>query len=335
MVEQLDASHFNMRTAGHNFRASQQNSTKSDVKNLFVKLNEISVSKRLYLQRLASTRMNRSELSKTSCVTVFATPVSNPVWLPIDCLQSFESNWFVCEYAAIPLHNKQTYLYHRKEIFCQRNMVHIIGKCWHISLKINTKVVSSHIDRELLSMSSMLTSWSLANTSRYSIRVSGDPNHGCLEREGFEYQRLVSWRYKSNCTHNKHTMHYLVSSNARYFKHPCKLPSHFRCNDSTCILSSYVCDGYTDCSDNSDELNCTDVCTHANNTCYHACVPTACVCSEMYYRCISHECIPLSFLCDNWQHCKDASDEHNCHVGMSTPTQSLDTHGSAMKVIIL
>ena len=264
-----------------------------------------------YLKELA-TFDNISEHLRNACVAIFDTTVSNPFWLKVECSHAFEHNMFFCEYPAIPLNLNQSYLYKRKGIFCQSMMVYINENCWHISHHGNSVIPDVHTDSTLVSISSMLTYWSLANISRYSIIISNHHGHNCLKRIGFKYQRLANWNYKVNCTNINSTLQYLLSKHLSYYSHACKSSSHFKCNDNTCILSAYVCDGHADCSDNSDELNCTKVCTQGNDSCHHACVSTACVCSDMYYHCLSHECIPLTFLCDNWQDCDDSSDENNC-----------------------
>lgn len=38
---------------------------------------------------------------------------------------------------------------------------------------------------------------------------------------------------------------------------PCPPTREFRCNDGTCVASDTICDGFSDCKDESDEINCT------------------------------------------------------------------------------
>ncbi|CAF4367925.1 unnamed protein product, partial [Rotaria sordida] len=46
------------------------------------------------------------------------------------------------------------------------------------------------------------------------------------------------------------------------------IPGTFRCNSGSCLPMRFRCDGYQQCADGSDELNCGNrTCTHHQFTC--------------------------------------------------------------------
>ena len=75
--------------------------------------------------------------------------------------------------------------------------------------------------------------------------------------------------------------------------------NQFTClSENRCIPSSWECDGISDCSDGSDEVeeNCGDRCSDESKT----------------FQCNSGQCIDISYRCDGLPDCRDASDEINC-----------------------
>ncbi|XP_058400786.1 suppressor of tumorigenicity 14 protein isoform X1 [Diceros bicornis minor] len=115
---------------------------------------------------------------------------------------------------------------------------------------------------------------------------------------------------------------------------PC--PGKFMCNTGRCIRNELRCDGWADCTDYSDELNCKCNATHQFTCKNKFCKPLfwvcdsvndcgdnsdelECSCPAQSFKCANGKCLSQSQKCDGRDDCGDGSDEATCN-SVSTVT---------------
>lgn len=114
-------------------------------------------------------------------------------------------------------------------------------------------------------------------------------------------------------------------------------PNQFQCKNHQCIRKELQCDGWSDCGDMSDEINCSKSVFIVE---YKLCLfTTSCLCtvtkpngfqrvssldcSADSLTCENGLCKPLFWKCDGVDDCGDKTDEKNCGVDLSEDQLSL------------
>ncbi|XP_006901796.1 PREDICTED: suppressor of tumorigenicity 14 protein [Elephantulus edwardii] len=165
-----------------------------------------------------------------------------------------------------------------------------------------------------------------ASCTKDYVEVNGEKHCG-------EKPQFVVTSNSSKMTVRFHSDHSYTDTGflAEYLSYdsrdPC--PGMFTCNTGRCIRKALRCDGWADCADYSDELNCVCNVTHQFTCKNKLCKPLfwlcdglndcgdgsdeqGCKCPAQTFKCGNGKCLPLSQQCDGKDNCGDGSDEATC-----------------------
>ena len=243
--------------------------------------------------------------SSKQCMALIFTYFNEPVWIPINCTVPFTQISFICE-RVVGTNSRQSNKLMRRYISCFKYFSYVKGGCYKFGSMTSLQKVRQMTFRHNLIY--ILSAWALGlNRSIVAIKHFSSSEDVCLcsYTNGMFYQIVKKWSNQlCKCSQAQSA---LIQRRPIYYVNFCNTNNHVMCNDGTCILYKYQCDGKNDCFDNSDEINC------ANKKVHTSLLQRMLKnCGDFMYVCGNKECIPLFMFCDGGLDCTDGTDEIAC-----------------------
>ena len=288
------------------------------------------------------------------CAAVFMAQTLSAHWIPIPCEETIPDATFVCESKMNS--NQININIFRAAIECPRKTINYKSSCLYIINYMNKHNYTADKICYLQGMSvfrfpnfviqsdpkvgwvswnqenffflkfliSMVRRWPSIydrNSDNIDVIVAGGrPSPDKLHTFGIQYSEanLVHIRILNMHNNSLPGSLYILCDNPMLISNGLCLHGHSLCNDGTCILSHYVCDGRADCPDGSDEMDCSHVCSFSddysgNLNCFFSCISPECLCNDLYFSCALGGCVPWSRVCDGVFDCPHGEDEEQCH----------------------
>ena len=217
-------------------------------------------------------------------------------WMLVNCNENILHPMLVCE-KRIPKREIKNPHIRRARYECVHNGVYVNGSCFTFLRHLEKYCISYKINIHLLTM--VLSKWSRSRTQIIGYAHLNDSHGWCVKRFSAEHieHDIHNWYDDIKCN-LKDIKFWLCQSKLHHIQTKCIGATQHRCNDGTCIMAHHVCDNIQDCPDNSDEENCSNVCT-AGYSCFIKCPNTYCHCNLNYIK-ISNVCLPLYVWLQKW-----------------------------------
>ncbi len=269
-----------------------------------------------------------------NCTVLFQLTADVPMWVTVPCAARLNLGIVICEYdrnpsvAAFPLKRSPTECLRKENVFINNSCYNIYkNQVW---LPENVACGVCPLCDERLATIHALDAIApylehILGTQPKKLLLQLNQTTVVLVRSD-HYDMLYSDVMESILHKSVYTGYYNTSTEdglvcetdtVTVTADTCIHGQH-QCDDGTCILDQYACDGSPDCPDGSDEKSCTHVCTFFGmdlwdgRDCFDKCLAIDCSCSTHYFQCNSGKCVPWSFVCNGRDDCRDNSDEVYC-----------------------
>ena len=235
------------------------------------------------------------DLDEENCDTESSTSLpENPAGSFSDFIRSPQAEFIECQPEEFQC---------KQEIYC-------IPERWRCDNYIDCNDGTDEMDCELTWNNSRKKRQEDCNKDQFQCQTSGF----CIPRiwlcDGTE--ECSDGSDEANCPQFFENDTSIQSSNKLAIRSTCE-EDEFECEATKdCIPKRWVCDGFEDCNDNSDEIDC--FLTSSSTSTTTTATTTSLACSREEFQCDYQfgSCLPIRYICDDIVDCFDGSDEENC-----------------------